>query len=225
MNRIIQVIRSIVHEEMAQSRSSLLGVVTTVFPHEAENDENNYEVGVKLKHEDLELRRVPMAVTHMGVAGPPKAGDLVLVQFVNGDLNQPLVTGRFYHDGERPPLHHENELLFEHRLPDGTLNHLRFTDDGTIFLQRDVTKPEDNSAAKASVKIDGATGDIEIKASDTIVILLKNDSTIEITADGKPIKVTCDKLTINGNTEISGDLKVTGPAGSTTISGHEITGA
>ena len=153
--------------------------MTAVFPHEAEDDENNYEASVQLKHEDLELRRVPIAVGHMGIAAPPKVGDLVLVQFVNGDLNQPVITGRFYHDGERPPLHHEGEILFEQRVSDGTLNHLRFAADGTIYLQRDVTSPEDNSEARASIKIDGESSDIEIKADDTEIQI--TDEGIQIT--------------------------------------------
>ena len=78
----------------------------------------------------------------------------VLVEFVNGDINQPVVIGRFYHGDDRPPLYKEDDALFEHRLPDGTLNHLRFANDGSIYLQREVTKPEDNTEAKASIKID-----------------------------------------------------------------------
>jgi phage baseplate assembly protein gpV len=225
VSRIVEIIRRVVLEELARNRGSLLGVVTTVYPHEAEDDENNYEANVRLKHEDLELRRVPIAVGHVGVAAPPRVGDLVLVQFLNGDSNQPLVTGRFYHADDRPPLHKEDEILFEQRLSDETLNHLRFAADGSIFLQRDVTKPEDNSEAKASIKVDGASGDIEIKASDTIVILMKNDGEIQVTADDKPINVTASKMTITGDVDVNGDLKVIGDAGSTTISGHEITGA
>ena len=225
MSRIVEIIRRVVLEELARYRGSLLGVVTTVYPHGAEDDENNYEANVRLKHEDLELRRVPIAIGHVGIAAPPRAGDLVLVQFLNGDSNQPLVTGRFYHADERPPLHKEDEILLEHRVADGTLNHLRFADDGSIFLQRDVTKPEDNSEAKASIKVDGASGDIEIKAADTIVILMKNDGEIQVTAEDKPISVTASKMTIDGDVDINGDLKVASSSGSTTISGHEITGA
>jgi hypothetical protein len=220
VSRIVEIIRRVVLEELARNRGSLLGVVTTVYPHEAEDDENNYEANVRLKHEDLELRRVPIAVGHVGVAAPPRVGDLVLVQFLNGDSNQPLVTGRFYHADERPPLHREYEILFEQRVPDDTLNHLRFAADGTIYLQRDVTKPEDNSEAKASIKVDGSSGDIEIKSADTIVILLKNDGEIQITADGKPIKVDCGEITVNCDT-----MKVTNGTTSTTIKGNEITGA
>jgi hypothetical protein len=225
VSRIVEIIRRVVLEELARNRGSLLGVVTTVYPHGAEDDENNYEANVRLKHEDLELRRVPIAIAHVGVAAPPRTGDLVLVQFLNGDSNQPLVTGRFYHADERPPLHKEDEILFEHRVADDTLNHLRFADDGSIFLQRDVTKPENNTEAKASIKIDGKSGDIEIKAAETIVILMKNDGEIQMTADDKPINISASKMTVTGDVDINGDLKVANNSGSTTISGHEITGA
>jgi phage baseplate assembly protein gpV len=232
-----------VQQELARRRTSSLGAITGVYPHEAEDDEHNYEADVRLKHEDLELTRIPMSVAHMGIAAPPQAGDLVMVQFLNGDLNQPVITGRLYHEDERPPLHREDELLFEHRVPGGTLNHLRFASDGTIYLQRDVTRPEDNSEARTSIKIDGETGDVEIKAGEKIVITLTNDDNIRIVADGQPVTVECDTLSVNcnrttidgeveitgkvtarDNVDIDGDLKVgTGP--STTIAGNEITGA
>ena len=117
MSRILEIIRRVVREELARQRGSLLGVVTAVHAHKAEDDDNNYEVDVRLKHEDLELRRIPVAVEHVGVAAPPRVSDLVLVQFVNGDINQPLVTGRFYHANEHPPFFEEGELVFEHRVP------------------------------------------------------------------------------------------------------------
>jgi uncharacterized protein involved in type VI secretion and phage assembly len=150
----------------------------------------------------------------VGVAAPPRAGDLVLVQFVNGDLNQPVVVGRFYHAKERPPLHKEDEVLFEHRMSDGTLNHLRFAADGSIFLQRDVTKPEDNSKAKTSIRIDGASGDLEIKVGDDVVLQMKSDK-ISIKGD----------MEIEGNVKMKGDLEVSNGSNKTTISGNAIEGA
>jgi hypothetical protein len=206
MSGIIDIVRRVVQQEMARNRTSLLGVVSAVFPHEAAGDQNNYEANVQLKYESLELRKVPIAVGHVGIAIPPRVGDLVLVQFINGDLNQPVITGRFYHADERPPLHKADDILFEQRLSNGTLNHLRFAADGAIYLQRDVTKPEDNSEAKATIKINA-------------------DGSIEIKADGLPVHIICDKLTVDGNMDINGDVKVSGAAGSTTISGNEITGA
>src|SRR3712207_4575247 len=148
---------------MAHSRGSLLGVVSEVFPNEDAKENNNYEISVRLKHEDLELRRVPVAVSHVGFVAPPRRGELVLVQFVNGDLNQPVITGRFYTDEALAPLFKEDDILFEQRVGGGsTLNHFRFKPDGTILIQRDVTKPEDNSEAKTSVRIDGESGDLTI---------------------------------------------------------------
>ncbi len=225
---LLNLIQRVIRQEMGQQRTSLLGVVTEIFPHEAEDDENNYEVNVRLKHEDLELRRVPVAVGHIGIAAPPRVGDLVLVQFINGDLNQPVITGRFYHADDRPPLHQSDDVLFEQRIPDGKLNHLRFTPDGTIYIQRDVTKPEDNSEAKAGVKID-PDGNIEIQAWQKIVITLTNDDNIHIKADGKPIDVDCDTMTINGKLHVKDDTTmdgklVVGTGPSTTIDKNEITG-
>lgn len=221
MSGVLPILREVVAHELAGQRTSQLGVVTSTFPHESEDDKNNYEVNVRLKHEDLELRRVPVATTHMGAVAPPAVGDLVLVQFVDGDLNQPVVLGRFYDDETLPPLHKDGEVLWEHRVSDGTKNQIRLAADGSIYIQRDV---EDNSEAKASIRLDGSSGDIEIKAGDGVFVLLKNGSEIQIKADGKPVKVDCDKLTVNGNVEVNGDLEVKSGANSTKISGNNITG-
>lgn len=180
MSRLLEIVRNVVRQELAQQRGSLLGVVTQVLPHTDAEDDFNYEADVKLKQEDLELKNVPIAINHVGVATPPRVGDLVLVQCINGDLNQPVITGRFYHADERPPLHQEDDLVFEHRVPDGTLNHLRFSADGSIVLQRDVTKPEDNSEAKTSLKIDGGSGDLAIELG-AIKLEIVNDTEIVIT--------------------------------------------
>jgi len=229
---MIDLIRRVVQQELARSRSSALGVVTAIFPHEAADDENNFEASVRLKHADLELRRVPIAVGHVGAAAAPRVGDLVLVQFVDGDLNLPVIVGRLYHADDRPPLHKADELLFEQRVADDTINQLRFAADGAIYLQRKVTKPEDNSEALATIAID-PKGQIELRSGEKIAIVLKGDDSITILADGKTISITCQQLNveaevkITGNSAIEGDLKVSQGAGgpSTTISGHTITGS
>jgi len=210
-NQLLELIQRAVQEEIGRQRTALLGVVTTIFLHEAEDDDHNYEVNVRLKSDDLELLAVPMAVQHMGMAAPPRVGDLVLVHFLDGDLNQPVVSGRFYHDGERPPLHKSDEILFEQRLSDDTFNHLRLAADGSIIIQRDVAKREDNSEARAGVKID-PDGTIEIKTGDKFVMIIKGDGTMSI---------DCEKLIINGDVEMSKTLKV---AGDTTIDTQLVVG-
>lgn len=227
MSALLDLVRQMVREELASHRGPQLATVTAVFPHEEAGDDRNYEADLRLKHDGLELRKVPLAVPHMGAAAPPRVGDLVLVQFLDHDLQQPLVTGRFYHEEERPPLFQEDDILLEHRVPGGTLNHLRFAADGGIYLQRDVTKPEDSSEFKAGLKID-ADGNIELKTGDKVVITLKAGE-ISITSDGQPIKVQCDEMTVDGKLRVKDDvhlekkLKV-GTGSGVTIDGTTITG-
>lgn len=234
---IIDIVRRVVGEEMAHSRGNLLGVVSAVFPNEDSKSNNNYEINVRLKHEDLELRKVPVAVSHVGFVAPPRAGELVLVQFINGDLNQPVITGRFYTDEALAPLFREDDILFEQRVGGGeTLNHFRFTPDGTILLQRDVAKPADNSEAKTSIKIDGASGDLTITMGETVTITVKNNTEIAIETKDKPVSVTCQKMSVTcEELKVDGKMKVTkdvavegqlavGTGPKTTIKGNEITG-
>ena len=225
---MLELVRRVVRAELARTRTSTLAVVTAVHAHTAEDDENNYEVDVKLKHDDLELKRVPVVTPHAGAAAPARIGDLVLVQPLDGEFHQALVTGRFYHLDDRPPLHQEDEILVEHRVTDGTLNHLRFAQDGSIILQRDVTKPEDNSEAKTTLRVDGASGDVTLTAGEKIVIELVNDGEIKITADGKAVTITCDKLTVEGELNVTkasqfdAEVKVKTGGKTTTITGGEI---
>jgi uncharacterized protein involved in type VI secretion and phage assembly len=211
-DRMLAAIQRVVQAELAQQRTALLGVVTAVYVHETEDDANNFEVDVRLKHAGLELRQVPMTVSYMGIAIPPDVGDLVLVHFIDGDLNQAVVSGRFYHADERPPLHKAGDILFEQRLADDTFNHLRLAADGAIYIQRDVTKREDNSEAKAGIAID-PDGNIAIKTGDKV--------TITVGADGN-ISIDCEKLTINADVEISKTLKV---ASDTTVDTQVVVGA
>lgn len=228
---IIDIVRRVVGEEMALSRGSLLGVVSAVFPNEDAKANNNYEVNVRLKHEDLELRKVPVAVSHVGFAAPPRAGELVLVQFINGDLNQPVITGRFYTDEALAPLFREDEILFEQRVGGGdSLNHFRFTPDGSIILQRDVKKPEDNSDAATSIRID-SKGDVTINVGENVTITVTNDDGIVIDTKSKPVSVACktmtvacDMLTVQGKMTVEQELVVGKDGPTTTIKGNEITG-
>lgn len=104
MSSIVEVIRKIVDAEMNKLHVAEFGVVTSIFPHSSESDKENYECNVKLKYRDLELRKVPVATQHIGLANIPNVGDLVLVTFANGDINAPVVIGRLYTDEDRPPV-------------------------------------------------------------------------------------------------------------------------
>ncbi|MCD2344840.1 hypothetical protein LRH25_31445 [Ideonella azotifigens] len=223
MNELMDMVRRLVREELALRRGPQLATVTAISAHESDSDTNNYEADVRLKHDGLELPKVPIAVPHVGIAAPPRVGDLVLVEFLDMDLQQPLICGRFYHDQERAPLFKESDVLFEHRLPDGTLNHLRMAADGSLFLQRDVTKPEDNSECKAGLRID-PQGLIELKSGDDFVLTIDPAGSITLQSKDKDVKIDCKTLTVTGDAHVQGKITVDGDGkiAGISISGTEI---
>src|SRR5262249_38626055 len=109
---VVALIQAIVREEMNRLHVGDLGVVTSVVPHGADDDRENYEWNVLLEDAGLELRKVPVATPSIGSAAIPNIDDLVLVTFVGGDVNQPVVIGRLYNDQQRPPINQSNELAF-----------------------------------------------------------------------------------------------------------------
>ena len=65
-----------------------LGVVEAVYPHADSGDTDNYGCDVRLKNSGLLLQRVPVATGHIGTAAFPNIGDLVVLTFCKGDVNQ-----------------------------------------------------------------------------------------------------------------------------------------
>jgi phage baseplate assembly protein V len=92
-------LRALIREELGTWRGSELGVVQAVLPA----DPDNYAATVELRASDLVLDAVPLLTARKGVASVPDVGDLVLVSFVGGDLNSPVILGTLYNDEDRPP--------------------------------------------------------------------------------------------------------------------------
>ncbi|HEX8651035.1 MAG TPA: phage baseplate assembly protein V [Pyrinomonadaceae bacterium] len=124
MGTIVETIQEIVRQEMRRVRVAELGLVESVFPHSSGGDTDNYACDVKLKNSGLALKRVPLMTGHVGTVAIPNVGDLVLLTFDKGDINQPIVVGRLYNEKQRPPLNSSDEVIF--RLP------LAEADDKTI---------------------------------------------------------------------------------------------
>ncbi|RLF10786.1 MAG: hypothetical protein DRJ68_02335 [Thermoprotei archaeon] len=204
---IIEVIRRIVQEELKNIRVAEIGVVTSIFPHSSESDKDNYECNVKLKGSDVELRRVPIATQHLGLASPPSVGDMVLVSFVNGDLNAPVVIGRLYNDEARPPVNNEGEVVYEApysksssarrfylKLPSGMT--LTVTDD-SVEVKAGGTRLRINR--NGDIRLE-AKGDITIKAEGDLHLSAKNlkiKSDQDVSFDGRSMSVGLDKASLD----------------------------
>jgi phage baseplate assembly protein gpV len=111
MTSIVDTIQEIVRNEMRTIRIAELGVVDAVLPHSDDGDFDNYGCDVRLKNTGLLLKRVPVATGHLGSVAIPNVGDLVLLGFAKGDVNQPILLGRLYTDDDRPPLNTTNALV------------------------------------------------------------------------------------------------------------------
>ena len=115
MSTVVDTLQQIIRHELRSLHVAELGLVEAVFPHSDAGNDDNYGCDVRLKDSGLLLRRVPVATGHIGTVAIPNVGDLVLLNFEGGDVNHPLIVGRFYNADDRPPLNNPNEVIF--RLP------------------------------------------------------------------------------------------------------------
>lgn len=112
MSRLVSILRALIQDELKSLRLGDLAVVTAAAPH-AEGDDYNHECDVKLREGTLELKKVPIATPHGGMVSAPQVNDLVLISYVGGDPNRPIIIGRLYDDQHRPPVHKADEWRVE----------------------------------------------------------------------------------------------------------------
>lgn len=190
----VSIIRAIVRDELQSLRLGDLAVVTSVFAHNGDGDANNHECNVKLREGELELRKVPIATPHIGMVSAPAVGDLVLLTYVGGDPNRPIVVGRLYSEKANPPLHEENEWRVESPLKGTT----------SIAIDKDESVVASAGKTVVTVKKDGV---IEVKCEADVKLEVKGN--VEL-------KCTDCKLDASGNIEL-GD----GGAGVITEASHK----
>ncbi len=228
---IVDSIQAIVRQEMRRVRVAELGVVEQVYPHSSDGDDDNYGCDVRLKNSGLLLKRVPIATNHIGTVAIPYIGDLVLLNFEGGDVNQPIVIGRLYNGDDRPPLNNPYEIIS--RIPladddDKTIKSavrnipsnsppreiivemppkitLRITD-GTVRV----------TAGETEMKLDqpdGSGGTVTVVAGQT-KITMNQDGDVTVEAMGSMTLKATQDLSLEGlSVSIKGDTSVSVQAG------------
>ncbi|EDM74221.1 hypothetical protein PPSIR1_14730 [Plesiocystis pacifica SIR-1] len=186
MTDLVDIIRAIVRDELATLRLGDLGVVTSVFAH-AEDDTHNYECSVQLRESDLELRKVPMTTPHVGMVSTPRVGDLVLVSYVGGDPNRPIVVGRLYSDEANPPEHAEDELVLQAPYDDETSIKIDAEQSVIVTTGKNVITVEKDGdvsiAGEADLKIT-VSGNVALECEDCT---LDASGTINLGTGGDPV--------------------------------------
>ncbi len=96
-NALLETIRQVVRQEMQRNQSSTLAIV------QEQHTEGEYACSVQLRDSEIVLKKVPIATARMGLASIPAVNDMVLLQFINGDINRPVIIGSLYNDEDLPP--------------------------------------------------------------------------------------------------------------------------
>ncbi len=193
---LLETIQKIVREEMNRVRVAELAVVQEIHPHAGDGDTDNYSCSVVLRNSGIVLKQVPVATQRIGTAAVPEPGNLVLVQFVGGDLNAPIITGCLYNDEDRPPVNDQGKAVWH--LP------LDATDDDAVHAEL----------------ISGDQRELVLNLGKGLALNLRDDDpVVELSVDGGKATVTIARdgaISIESN----GDLSV--KANGVQIKGTEI---
>ncbi|HEX7182493.1 MAG TPA: phage baseplate assembly protein V [Thermoanaerobaculia bacterium] len=194
-------IRRIVQEEMGQVRTAELAVVEEQHPDE-------FASSVKLRDSGIVLRKVPVATQRIGAVSLPAVGDLVLVQFVGGDVNAPIITGRLYNDEDRPPANDDGQAILHLPLDAGDDDavhwELHSGDKREIVLKLggglELNLRDDDPVVELSV--DGGKATLKIERDGAVTLESQGNLKVkgaEVSLEGDSIKV-----------EASGELNLKG---------------
>jgi phage baseplate assembly protein gpV len=201
--------------------SALFDSITRIARHEASaravagvgrvteiraGDRQDHAVTVEMRDTGLVLPNVPVAVGLMGFAAIPAVDDLVVIAFLNGDVNAPVVVGRLYDADQAPPEHKSGEIVLH--VPSGDPK-----------LEIDV-KPATPSIRLAMGKVtievvnDALTitvGDTEIKAESSgsrleiavggASLVMKKDGSVTLDTDGK-LKIHATEIDISADARL-----------------------
>lgn len=151
---------------------------------------------------------------HPGFFFIPEEQAQVWVEFAAGDINSPLWSGVWYPKDLSPKTVDDagpNEFQKMIRTASGHVVQLDDTEDEEQIVVR--------HKQGSLIKID-KDGHVTVEHKDGFKIELKADNTVEINCD--KVQINAD-ATIDGNLEVTGDVTV-GQGPKTTISGNEITG-
>lgn len=195
MTSLYETVRRIVADEMGRMRSAELAIVQESHPHASDSDLDNYACTVRLRDSGIVLRHVPVATQRIGEVAIPAEGEMVLVQFIGGDINAPIIVGRLYNDEDRPPVSEVGKSVIHLPLGAG--------EDDAVHLEL----------------LSGEKRELLLTLGKGLTLTLKDDDpVVELTVDGGKAAITIARdggvtLESQGSLKVKGsDIKVEGDA-------------
>lgn len=204
-NNLYDTIRQIIRQELRQVRSAELGIVQEQHPHASDSDSDNYACTVVLRDSEIVLPRVPVATGRIGAATIPNVGELVLVQFVSGNINKPVIIGRFYNDEDRPPVNEDGQLVYHLPEVGGGVQLLVNGHESTLELQMGsgVTVTLQDADPAVLIDVGGGSATLQIDSDGTVMLTSQRALTLEAATDMtlKALNITAEasaQLTLKG---------------------------
>jgi phage baseplate assembly protein gpV len=194
----VAAIKKIAEEEVKKQRIMDLAVVSSIYPHASQGDNDNYECDVRLKNGGSELRRVPIVTPHIGLTHVPNIGDLVLIGYIGGSVNMPVILGSLYNDDQRPPANDAGEIVYES--PDPQKSGLRrlymkFPSGITLTIDDDLIKAETGSV---TLQMD-TKGAASLKTTNGFTLDVSNSGDLKISSPGT-VDIQGTTVNIKGGT-------------------------
>src|SRR6056297_1067234 len=87
-----------------------VGEIVKVREHTSSDDNNNFECDVLLRGEEQQRRGALLATGGRDSMYVPSLGDIVLVNFIDGAGEAPVITNVLYTNEKRPPLAEEGMI-------------------------------------------------------------------------------------------------------------------
>lgn len=194
---LYETIQRIVQEELKRQQTAELATVQESHPHSSDSDRDNYACTVVMRNTGLVLAQVPIATSKVGHVSIPLPGELVLVQFIGGDLNAPVITGSFYTDQARPPVNKEQQALWQ--LPadadKSKAVRLQLSGKAPCEIQMQV-------GSACSVQLIDDDPVMTVKVGDAATVQIDRDGAVTVTSQGA-IKVEASTIEMKAQTDFN----------------------
>ena len=184
MTTFVGVMSEVARRELASHRALSLGVVTESFTNAGGSGEHHLDCNVRRHGSGLILQHVPVAVARPGLSAVPRVGDLVVIGFLDGEVNGPILLGSLHADGVPSPDASPDEVVYE--VPDA----------GGSARRVQLKLPNGNTVTVTDEEVTIDFGGTSVKVENGGGITLQAAGDISITAGGNL------KLESNGNVEI-----------------------
>jgi phage baseplate assembly protein gpV len=208
VSTFVGVMSEVARRELAAHRALALGVVTEAFSNDGSGD-HHLACHVRLHGSELVLQHVPVAVARPGLSALPRVGDLVVLGFLDGDVNGPILLGTI-HAAETPsPEAEPDEVVYEVPDPGGDVRRLELKlPNGNTLTVRDDELTIDMGGTKVVVE---SGGDIRLEAGGAIALEAGGDITLKANGDLKLDAINVDiKAAANATLQASATATLKG---------------